>query len=151
MSKIPGKRVINGSFGSLWWDGELVFELSSFNAKVTANRDKIQMAGSLDEDSKITSLSGEGTFKIHKVFSRGLAAMLKAWKNGNDPRSQLVSRLKDPDTLNGGAERVVINNVWFNELTLMDFETGKPGEIDYPFGFTVSDVDYPDTIPVQEG
>ncbi len=151
MAKIPGRRVINGSFGTLWWDGELVFELTSFNAKATANRDKVQMAGSLDEDSKITSLTGEGTFKIKKVFSRGLATLLAAWKAGTDPRSQLMGRLKDPDTLNDGAERVVINNVWFNELTLMDFEGGKPGEMDYPFGFTVSDVNYPDTIPVQEG
>lgn len=151
MNKIPGKRVINGSFGQLWWDGDLVFELSSFNAKATANREKVQMAGSLDEDSKITSLTGEGTFKVNKVFSRGLKALLDAWKKGQDPRSELMGKLKDPDTLNGGAERVVIDNVWFNELTLMDFESGKIGETEYPFGFTVSDADFLDTIPVQEG
>jgi hypothetical protein len=151
MAKIPGNRVINGSYGTLWWDGELVFEVSSFNTKITANRDKQTMAGSLDEDSKITSLTGEGTFKIKKVFSRGQKALLEAWKAGTDPRSQLMGKLKDPDTLHGGAERVVIGNVWFNELTIMDFEGAKPGEIDYPFGFTASSASYPDTIPVTEG
>lgn len=150
-AKIPGNRVINGAFGQLWWDGDLVFEVSSFNAKITANREKVQMAGTLDEDSKITSLTGAGTFKVKKVFSRGLASLLASWKAGEDPRSLLAGKLKDPDTLNGGAERVTIDNVWFNELTLMDFEGGKVGEQEYPFGFTPSDVDYPDTIPVQEG
>lgn len=151
MSKIPGYRVINGSFGQLWWDGDLVFEVSSYNAEVTANREKVQFAGSLDEDSKITSLTGEGSFKIKKVFSRGINKLLNAWKAGQDPRSQLIGKLADKDTKGRASERSVIDNVWFNKLTLMEFENGKLLEREFPFGFTPSDADFPDTIPVQEG
>ncbi|NLW92370.1 MAG: phage tail tube protein [Syntrophomonadaceae bacterium] len=150
-NKVPGYRQINGSFGQVWWDGELIFEVSSFSAEVTANREKVQMAGSLDEDSKITSLSGEGTLKIKHVFTRGCKKFLDAWKSGKDPRSQFVGKLADPDTKDSGAERIVFNNVWFNKLTLMEFETGKVLEREFPFGYTPSDVDFPDTIPVQEG
>lgn len=151
MSKIPGYRVINGSFGQLWWDGELIFEISSFEAKVTPNREDVLMAGTLDIDSKITNLKGEGTLKIKKVFTRGITSLLESWKKGLDPRSQLIGKLADPDTKNNGRERVVIDNVWFNELTLMEFETGKVLEREFPFGFTPSNVEFPDTIPVKEG
>ncbi len=151
MSKIPGYRVINGSFGQLWWDGELIFEVSSFEAKITPSREDILMAGSLDVDSKITNLKGEGSFKIRKVFSRGVNGLLAAWKAGKDPRSQLIGKLADPDTKNKAKERVVIDNVWFNALTLMQFESGKVLEREFTFGFTPSDVDFPDTIPVKEG
>lgn len=151
MAKIPGYRQINGSFGQVWWDGELVFELSGFSAEITANREKVQMAGSLDEDSKITSLTGEGSMKIKKVFSRGIKKLLNAWKTGEDIRSQLVGKLADPDTKGKASERAVINNVWFTKLTLMDFEAGKVLEQEFPFGFTPADVDFPDTIPIQEG
>jgi Protein of unknown function (DUF2001). len=151
MSKIPGYRVINGSYGQLWWDGDLIFEISSFEAKITPSREDVKMAGTLDIDSKITNLKGEGSFKIKKVFSRGITSLLKAWKDGNDPRSQLIGKLADPDTKHEAKERVVIDNVWFNELTLMQFESGKVLEHEFKFGFTPSDVDFPDTIPVKEG
>lgn len=148
-NKMSGYRQINGSWGQLWWDGELIYEVESFEAKITANREDVPMAGSLDIDSKITSLKGEGSFKVKKVFSRGIKKLLQAWKEGRDVRSQLIGKLADPDAY--GSERVVINNVWFNEFTLMQFEMGQKLEREFPFGFTPSDVDFPDTIEVQEG
>lgn len=151
MTKIPGYRVINGTFGQVWWDGDLIFEVSSFEAKITPNREDVQMAGTLDIDSKITGLKGEGSLKIKKVFSRGITKLLNSWKAGNDPRSQLIGKLGDPDTKNKAKERAVLDNVWFNELTLMEFETGKVLEREFPFGFTPSDASFPDTIPVREG
>lgn len=151
MPKIPGFRQISGSFGQIWWDGELVFEVLAFEAKLVPNREDVPQAGTLDVDSKITGLKGEGTLKIKKVFSRGIAKLLNAWKEGRDPRSQLVGKLADPDTKNRRSERVTIDNVWFNELTLMQFEAGQKLESEFPFGFTASDVRFPDTIPVSEG
>jgi len=151
MGKVPGYRQINGTWGQLWWDGELVYELSAFESKIKPDREDVQMAGSLDVDSKITKVKCDGKFKIKKVFSRGQKKLLDAWKAGTDPRSQLIGKLADPDTKGKASERVVINNVWFNELSLMDFEAGKALEMEFPFGFTLSDVDFPDTIPVQEG
>lgn len=146
MAKIQGFRQINGSWGQLWWDGELIYEVESFDAKVTVEREDVVMAGTLDIDSKMTGLKGEGTFRVKKVFSRGLKKLLSAWKEGRDIRSQLIGKLADPDAY--GTERVVINNVWFNELTLMQFEKG-PLTREFPFGFTPSDVDFPDLIEVE--
>lgn len=147
VNKIPGYRQINGSWGQLWWDGELVYEVESFEAKLTPEREDVYQAGSLDVDSKMTALKGEGSFKVKKVFSRGINKLLDAWKNGKDVRCQLIGKLADPDAY--GSERCVINNVWFNELTLMQFELKQKLEREFPFGFTASDVDFPDTISVQ--
>ena len=146
MAKIQGFRQISGTWGQLWWDGELIYEVEAFEAKVTPEREDVAMAGTLDVDSKITGLKGEGSFRIKKVYSRGIKKLLSAWKSGRDVRSQLVGKLADPDAY--GSERVVINNVWFNDLTLMQFEKG-PLTREFSFGFTPSDVDFPDMIEVE--
>jgi len=147
MAKLRGNNQINGNWGQLWWDGELVFEIESFEAKVIANREPVTIG--MDEDSKLIGLKGEGTFKVKKVFSRGKKALLDAWKNGEDPRSKLVVKIKDPGTIGKQSERISIGNVWFTELTLMQFAKSAKLEEDYPFGFTPSDADFIDTIDVQ--
>lgn len=146
MAKLKGFRQISGSWGQLWWDGELVIEVEGFEAKATAEREEVPVGGN-DIDSKITALKGEGSLKVKKVYSRGVKKLLKAWQEGRDPRSQFVGKLADPDA--HGSERVVINNVWFNELTLMQFEKKQKLERELPFGFTVGDVDFPDLIDVE--
>lgn len=143
---VGGNRIINGTFGTVWLDGEEIFEVESFEAAVTFDREDVTMAGNLDADSKITGQSGEGSFTVKKVFSRGLAKFIQMTKDGKDVRSQLIGKLKDPDTVNGQAERVSIDNVWFNEFTLMQFELGSIIEREFPFGFTPSSVELIDEI-----
>lgn len=148
LTKFNAQHQLNGSYGQIYWNGELIFEINSFEAKVNAKREDVGMAGSLDVDSKLLSLSGEGSFKVKKAYTRGINKMLESWKKGEDPRSQIIGKLDDPASYQKQAERVVINNVWFNELTLMSFEHGKLAETEFPFGYTVSDVSMPDTINV---
>ena len=139
MAKIRGGNQINGSWGQVWWDGELILELDSFEAKVTAKREEV---------SKLLGLNGEGTMKVKKVYTRGKKKLLEAWKKGEDPRSTLVGKIQDPDTVGKQSERVSIGNVWFSELTLLTFEKSKKGEEEYKFGFTPSDASFMDTIQV---
>ena len=148
MANIRGRNQWLGTYGKVWWDGEEVFELESFEAKIKVERDDVNFAGTLDADTKIKGTKGEGKMKIKKVFSRGKRKMLEALQRGEDIRSQLVGRVKDPDAIGKQSERIVLNNVWFNELTLMDFEVGKKMDEEIPFGFTSSDVDFPDEAKV---
>lgn len=145
-SQVQGKEVMNGTFATLWLDGEEIFEVESCNASITFNRETLTFAGNLDEDSKVVGQAGEGSFVVKKVFSRGLAKMVQMTKDGKDVRSQLISKIQDPDTRGGQAERVSIGNVWFNEFTLIDFEMGSPIENEYPFGFTPSSVNIIDEV-----
>ncbi len=146
MAKLDGRRVLNGKHAKLWWDGELIFEVSSFESKAVANREEVDLIGTMDIDSKLKSLTGEGTMNLKKVYSRGVRKMLDAWNKGIDPRSTLTGLNDDPDAVGGQKERITINNVWFDEVTLLAFDAGELGTREYPFGFTVSDVDVQETI-----
>jgi len=69
--KPTAPRVMSGTYGMLYWDGEPVFEVSSFEATLKVNRETVNMAGEIMEDSKLTGIAGEFNFKVNKVFSRG--------------------------------------------------------------------------------
>lgn len=139
-----GRRRWNGNHGRLWWDGKLLFEISKFNAKVTSDREDVIIGNS--KDSKITSLTGEGSFTIKNVINRNINQYLEKWKAGHDPRATLVGLLEDPDMVDGQKERCSIDNVWFKELSLMDFEKGKVVEKEFPFGFTPEDAFFIETV-----
>lgn len=139
-----GRRRWNGNHGRVWWDGLLLFEISKFNAKVTADREDVIIGNS--KDSKITSLTGEGSFAVKSVINRNINQYLEEWKAGHDPRATLVGLLEDPDMVEGQKERCSIDNVWFKELSLMDFEKGKVVEKEFPFGFTPEDASFIETV-----
>ena len=125
--KYRGNRRWNGSHGKAWWDGELLFEIVKFEAKVTANREEVINGNSVD--SKIVSLKGDISFTLKNVINRNINKYLEAWKNGTDPRASFVGLIEDPDAVDGQKERISIENVWFDEITLMSFEKGKVVEI----------------------
>ncbi len=142
--KPTASRVMNGTHGYAFWDGELVFELSSGSAVVKPDREDVTFSGDLWKDSKVTALSGEHNLKIKKIFSRA-KELAEAFAKGQDPRSEIVLKLDDPDAY--GAERVALHNCWFNDVTLMAFESGKIAEEEYGGGFT--GFDYLDSVEVR--
>ena len=142
--KYRGRRRWNGNHGKVWWDGELIFEIEKFEAKVTANREDVISGDNVD--SKIVGLKGEGSITIKSVVNRNLNKYLEEWKEGHDPRATIVGLLDDPDMIDSKKERVSIGNVWFNEILLMNFEKGKVVEKEYPFAFTPGDVEYIESV-----
>ncbi|WP_276789806.1 phage tail tube protein [Veillonella magna] len=138
--KYRGRRRWNGNHGRVWWDGELLFEISKFEAKVTAEREDVYIGNSID--SKITGLKGEGSLTIKSVINRNINKYLEEWKSGRDPRATLVGLLADPDAVDGQNERISLDNVWFNELLLLAFEKGKVVEKEFSFGFTPEDAQF---------
>ena len=63
MAKKPtAPRVMSGTFGMLYWDGEPVYEVSSFEAKLKVNRETVTFAGEMTEDSKLMGTAGEWSF-----------------------------------------------------------------------------------------
>lgn len=142
-NKIAGQRVISGGSGQLWLNGQLYAEAKSIESKATINRETVQMAGSFDEDSKITSVSCEGSFILNKVFTRE-KDFIEAMQNGKDTRFQLYVTLDDKDAY--GRESVQLDNCWFTEITIAQFEVGSILEREFPFGHTFSDIKYPEFI-----
>lgn len=143
MRKIDfANRVISGTWGELWLDGELVAECYGFQAKVTADKEKIALCGRMMDDHKVMALSGAGSLRLHKVSSRMIQLLGDAMKTGRDPRFTAISKLADPDAF--GAERIAVYGVSFDDLTLADWEAKVAGKVECPFTF--SDFDPLDVI-----
>ena len=135
--KVQGNKTLSGTWGELWVDGEKVWEMSKVEAKVTANREDVQLG--LDVDSKMTGLKGEFTIVVKKVYSR-YETVFENWKKGIDQRCQLITKLADPDAVGAQQERYSIDNAWFNELPLVNMEKGGIIEEEVSGGFTPTDM-----------
>lgn len=142
--KFRGNKRWNGSWGKVWWDNELLFEISKFEVNVTADREDVLIG--ISKDSKVVSFTGDFTITIKSVVNRNINKWLEAWKAGLDPRSTLVGLIEDPDAVNGQKERISIDNCWFNKVSLLNFEKGKVVEKEYSGGFTPEDAVYIEKI-----
>lgn len=131
---MEGKRVINGTWGEVWMDGDKVSEATAVQAKVTLTKADVNFCRDLWKRSKVTGMEGKGTLKMHKVSSRMIIKMQDNVKQGKETVCTLVVKLADPDAF--GTERIVLKNVCFDELTLMDFEVKKNIEETIPFTFS---------------
>ena len=132
--KPTAPRVMNGKWGMVYLDGEPVYETDSYEAKLTIEREDVDFVGQMAKDSKMTGITGEWSMKIKKVFSRGVQLLSEKIKKGHDVRIQIISKIDDPDAY--GAERLVVENAWFNGLTLQKFENAKMIDEEYSGGFT---------------
>ena len=127
------KRVMSGTFGELWWNGELIAECNKFTAKYTQSKESVNLARQMVEDSKVMSTKGTGSFRLYKVYSR-FSAFADAILAGRDERGTMVSKLDDPDAY--GAERVAIYGVSLDEVTLANWERRAIQQDETPFTFT---------------
>lgn len=128
------KRVMSGTHGHLWWEGDKVCECSGFQAKIAFNKEDIHLDGEMAVDSKTTSYKGTGNVSLYKVSSRMAQLIGDKIMNGEDLRFTLISELNDPDAY--GAERVMISNVSLDDLTLADWKRAASGMVECPFTFT---------------
>ena len=138
------KRVISGTWGEVWLEGDKVSECYGLQAKVSFNKEDIALCGQMASDKKVTSIECTGSLRMHKVTSRMALAIGENIRKGKDVRFTIVSKLKDPDAY--GAERVVLSNVSFDDLTLADWEAQSVGKVECPFTFT--DYEFLDEIGV---
>lgn len=128
------RRVISGTWSSVWMDGEQVGEAYGLQAKVTNDKEDVPMCGQMFTDHKVMASSGTGSLKMYKMNSRMLQLMGEKIKRGEDPRFTIISKLADPDV--HGCERMALYNVSFDDLTLIDWEVRSIGKVEAPFTFT---------------
>lgn len=127
------KRVISGTFGEVWLDGEKVAECTACQLKVNKNKETVNLCGQFMTDTKATSANGTGSLTLHKVDS-GFIQKQGDVQSGVDHRFTIISKLKDPDSY--GAERVAVYNVSFDDLTLADWQAATLGSVTAPFTFS---------------
>jgi len=126
-------KVINGTFGRLWINGELYSNVKSFESKVSLNYEEINMADDLATYQKYMGYAGEGSAVLHKLDSSIASLISDAITSGVMPEIKIVGRLADPAAY--GAERVEYSGVTFDELTLLKFANKEVQEEEIPFKF----------------
>ncbi len=131
---LDATKVINGTYGTVFLGDDEVGEMKSFQAKLEFQKEEIKVAGQMATDTKLMGYSGKGSLSLHKVNSRMVKTLLEQIKEGKDPRFTLIGKLADPNS--EGAERIVIKNVSFDDLTIFDFEVGSVASLECPFSFT---------------
>ena len=127
------KRVINGTWGEVWLDGEKIAECTACQLKVAKNKTTVNLCGQFMDDSKATNGSGTGSLTLYHVDS-GFAQKMADLQTGVDRRFTLISKLADPDSY--GAERVAVYNLSFDDLTLADWQAATVGTVTAPFTFS---------------
>jgi hypothetical protein len=128
------ERVINGTWGEVWLDGDKVAEAYGLEAKVELEKEEVPICGKMGTDTKLMGYKGTGSIKLHKVNSRMMLKLSDQIKQGINPRFQILSALKDPAAY--GAERILVKDACFDDLTLAAWEAKQKGEIESPFTFT---------------
>ena len=133
MNEIRPEQVINGSYGEIWLENEYMAEITGFEAKIDIEYEDINRPRKLGKGKKMMGFEGTGSLKFHKVTSRFIRLISDRLKEGRQISVTIISKLDDPDSL--GAERVVIKNATFNDLTLANWEAKTKGEGESPFNF----------------
>lgn len=144
-TQLRGNRTLNGEHAEVYFNGIRIAEARKITAKVTANREEIQIG--MNIDSKITGLKGEGTLALNKVYTRFEDVRAEIMK-GKDPRGTIVAKLKDPDAEGGQTERWQIGNVALSEFGF-EWEVGSGVKQEIPFTFTPTDMINLDAINPQ--
>jgi len=135
-------KIMRGTFGRTWINGELYANVKSFEAKTTLNYEEVDVSGDLGKHQRYTGYTIEGTMILHKINSAVGVLLREGIRTGVLPEISIVSKLDDPSAY--GAERVQFIEVTLDELTLIKFENGTLGEEEVPF--KAADFKYLDII-----
>jgi len=74
MDNYTADQVLNGTWGEMWLNGDLMAETTALQAKVTLTKTAVNLCGTLVAGQKVTGMELKGTLKMNKVSS----AMIKA-------------------------------------------------------------------------
>lgn len=139
------QKVMSGTAGEVWVDDDYYGEVTAFKASLKIDYSEVSRVRNLAKGKKITGISGEGEITANHIRSFWIEKLLDQMLQGIIPSVTIVGKLADPDAF--GAERVVLKNCTFEELTLMDWKNGENTEENISFAF--SDVDFTDTVDVE--
>lgn len=127
------ERVVNGSFGEVWVNGDYMAELTGCEATVTIEYEDINQPRKLSVGKKMLGWTGEGSLTFNHVTSRFIKLLTGSLKEGKQVSMDIMVKIDDPDAF--GMERINLKNCTFNDLTLANFQAKTKGEREVSFNF----------------
>lgn len=137
-----GNSVILGTYGKLFINNVRVAEIKSFELKASLNYEDINVNNNLITQSKYTGATLTGTLVVHKVNSRNINLVKDGIKTGVMPSIKFMGELSDPNV--DGQEAIAVDDVMFDEATLLAFTNGEVRE--ESVAFRAGDFNYMATI-----
>ena len=131
VTKMAANKVLSGTHGHLWINGEKFANVKSFEAKLAGDFEEIKIAEELGTKNKYMGYSISGTIALHKMNSKSAGVMAEGYMTGDIPDIVLVASIEDPAAY--GYERIELSDVTFDEMTLLQFETGSVTSEEVPF------------------
>lgn len=131
MRQFNHNKVIRGTFGKVWVDGERLSNVKSFEAKASIDYEDMNVNGDFGTKKRYMGYSISGTMTLHKFDSFILRKYQKGVMTGELPDMTIVVALDDPTAY--GAERVQLRDVMLDEITLSKFENKTLTEEEVPF------------------
>lgn len=131
---LDAERVINGSYGELWEDGEWQDNINSLTADVEITKNALNLSGTRWQKHKVVALNGTGTASGFKVTSSMIRKNLWATGDRGVPtKTELISKLDDPEAY--GHERIRLKNVKWDTISLANWTAGEEVTQEIPFTF----------------
>ena len=84
MHEVDTQRVVYGSYGQLWLDGDEIAEIISCKATLTAQKTAIKRSRHLVDGYKTTGYEAKGSIKLHKVSSYLIKKLAPAINQGRE-------------------------------------------------------------------
>lgn len=141
---LDGREAINGTYGSLFYDGEFLSNVTNFEAKVEFNKEEVRLAGKKFTSHKTMGASGTGTMSGYRVNSRWIELIAQGAKDGGIPfYTELIGKLEDPE-MGGKVYRVRLKKVSFDGIPLLNYEVNTL--LTEELNFTFEDFEILDTF-----
>lgn len=131
---ISAKNLLNGTFGTLTYNGVAVSECLSCKAKVEFDKETVDIPGQLMTDTHVIGAGGTGSLELYRTSSQFSTGYLADALAGLDPRCTLISKVTSKTT--GDTERIQLTGVSFDDATLADWAQKTLQKITIPFTFS---------------
>ena len=131
-------RLLRGSNGFVWLNGELLGNVKKIEAKISGEFEDVNFCGDNATYALYNGWTGEGSLVLQKIDSKVWAMAAEAYKTGIMPEITIISALKDKVT--GQSERASISELTLTEFNLFSYEAKALIEEEFPFKFAKYEV-----------
>ena len=127
---IGTNRLLNGTNGHLWFNGELMANLKKVDIKVEGTFENVILCGDYATYPQYTGYSVAGSVTFAKINSSVLAKYAAAYKTGVMPDLKIISKLTDVNT--GASERIAVTGAVLTTLPLIGFDEHSLIDEEFP-------------------
>lgn len=140
---VQTEKIFSGSDAKVYFDGEELFHLKKFEAKVTPKFESLEYIGSYDEYSRLVGYSGKGVFTVSRTDSFVYRRFIQQMQQRTTPKFTIIGESSNPET--GDIQTAIIRNCQpEGDFSIMVIEPTKGIEDQIGFTFLPSLVEWED-------